>query len=200
MPVGTSGTRACTTKCSSAADCPQRAAGLASWTCDTTGICRRPADVYGPLPTDFTPAQYACNAKGATVNVCNDAQHIDFTVFDIPTPPAVSCSAKTTTSGTATDSCVDSCRYQGGCPYGSACVAVGSVDNGVTRIGLCIPTGGGEVGSSCTSDTECVFGYCPTSLGKCSRDCTYDGVCPGGTSCVAISGPMVAGQTFRQCQ
>ncbi len=189
----------CTTKCSSAADCPQRAAGLSPWTCNA-GICRRPPDVYGPLPTDATPAQYACNAKGATVNVCNDAQHIDYVSFTIPPAPSVNCALETTTSGSATDSCVDSCRYQGSCPYGSACVAVGTVDSGVTRIGLCIPTGLGEVGSPCTSDTDCVFGYCPSSLGKCSRDCTADGVCPGGTSCVSISGPMVEGQTFRQCQ
>lgn len=37
----------CTLACNSAADCPQRAAGLAPWTCN--GLCRRPSDVFGPL-------------------------------------------------------------------------------------------------------------------------------------------------------
>ena len=116
-----------------------------------------------PLQNGATPAQYACdpNDADAVVNVCNDAQHIDYQAFDIPNPPGVSCSATTTTAGIATDSCVDSCRYQGSCPYGFACVGVGSV--GSSRIGLCLPTGGGEVGAPCSHDGDCVFGYCPSA-------------------------------------
>jgi hypothetical protein len=188
----------CTLVCASASDCPQRAAGFQAWTCDAGGICRRPPDVYGPLQNGATPAQYACNAEDVTVNVCNDAQHIDYGAFDIPNPPVVSCSATTTTAGIATDSCVDSCRYEGGCPFGFACVAVGSV--GSDRIGLCLPTGGGEVGAACAHDSDCVFGYCPSALGTCSRDCTADGVCPGGTTCVAGGAPPVEGAAFRRCQ
>jgi hypothetical protein len=187
----------CTLVCTTAADCPQRAAGLSPWTCDSGGICRRPADVFGPLQGGATPAQYACNAQGAEVNVCNDGQHIDFEAFDIPPAPAVSCTATMTTAGIPTDSCVDSCRYQGGCAFGFACVAVGNIGNG--RIGLCLPTGGGEVGSPCQHDSECVFGYC-RSGGTCSRDCTADGVCPSGSTCVAGGGPPVESQAFRRCQ
>jgi hypothetical protein len=128
--------------------------------------------------------------------VCNDGQHIDFGAFTIPNPPVVSCSSSTTTDGPAGDSCVDSCRYQGGCPFGFACTAVGGV--GGARIGLCIPTGSGEVGASCANDTQCAFGYCLN--GTCSRDCSSDGICPGATSCVAGGGPNVEGMPFRRCQ
>jgi hypothetical protein len=190
----------CTTYCTTASDCPQRAAGLSPWTCDVAsgGLCRRPPDVNGPLPTAFTPAQYACNASSMEVNVCNDGQHIDFVAFDVPTPPAVTCGASMTTPGIVTDSCVDSCTYQGACPYGNACVAVGSING--NRIGLCLPVGAGEVGASCTHDGDCVFGYCPSATMKCSRDCTADGVCPGGTTCTAGGGPPVGGLPFRRCQ
>ena len=190
----------CTTQCTSASDCPQRAAGFQPWSCDLAagGLCRRPPDVFGPLPNGATPAQYACNAQSVVVNVCNDAQHIDYGAFDIPNPPAVSCGATMTTAGIATDSCVDSCRYQGSCPFGFACTAVGSL--GAGRIGLCLPTGGGEVGAPCVHDSDCVFGYCPSGTLKCSRDCTADGVCPGGTTCTPAGGPAVEGQPFRRCQ
>jgi hypothetical protein len=188
----------CTTVCNSAADCPQRAAGLSPWTCDAGGICRRPSDVYGPLQNGATPAQYACDAAGTTVNVCNDDQHIDYTAFDIPPDPVVSCTATTTTAGIATDSCVDSCRYQGGCPWGFGCVALGSLGTG--RIGLCLPEGIGEVSAACTHHSDCAFGYCAATLGKCSRDCTADGICPDGTTCTAAGGPDVEGQPFRRCQ
>jgi hypothetical protein len=188
----------CTTTCTTAADCPQRAQPLAPWTCDSGGICRRPGDVYGPLAGGSTPAQYACNAMATVVNVCNDAQHMDFTQFTIPSPPAVNCSATTTTSGVAGDSCVDSCRYQGGCIYGFACAAVGNV--GGSRIGLCLPAGSGEVGAACASSADCAFGYCDSTSMKCSRDCTADGVCPDGSSCVSAGGPTVEGLPFRKCQ
>jgi hypothetical protein len=56
------------------------------------------------------------------------------------------------------------------------------------------------VGAACTQDGECVFGYCPSATMKCSRDCTKDGVCPGGTTCTAVGGPSVEGLPFRRCQ
>jgi hypothetical protein len=188
----------CTLACSSAADCPQRAAPLTPWTCDGGGICRRPADVFGPLD-EQSDAEYACNASSVVVNVCNDAQHIDFTQFTIPSPPTVTCGATMTTPGVAGDKCVDSCRYQGGCKYGSACTALGSVNG--ARIGLCLPAlGAGEVGDNCAIDGDCLFGYCNRVSGKCSRDCSRDGVCPTGSSCVAAGGPMVEGFAFSRCQ
>ena len=184
----------CTLACDVPSDCPQRAIGLPAWTCD--GLCRRPTDVAGPLETGYAPAQYACNGVGTEVDVCNDGLHIDFDQFTIPNPPPVSCSATTTTDGVAGDACVDSCRYQGYCPFGNACVAVGNIAGG--RVGLCLPTGSGEVGTSCAHDRDCVFGYCVT--GQCSRDCTVDGVCPGGTTCTAGGTPPVEGKVFRRCQ
>jgi hypothetical protein len=103
-----------------------------------------------------------------------------------------------TTPGIPTDSCVDSCRYQGGCPFGFACTAVGNLAG--ARIGLCLPTGPGEVGAPCAHDGDCVFGYCPSALLKCSRDCTADGVCPTGSTCTPAGGPAVEGQPFRRCE
>lgn len=184
----------CTLACASASDCPRRAAGLPGWTCD--GLCRRPVDVYGPLEGGYTPAQYHCDANGNPVNLCNDAQHIDFDAFTIPPPPPVNCASQQTFDGAPGDACVDSCRYQGGCPHGFACSAVGQVAG--QRIGLCLPTGPGEVGAACQTDDQCVFGYC--SGGKCSRDCTADGVCPTGSTCVAPGGPTVEGAAFRRCE
>jgi hypothetical protein len=187
----------CTLACNTAADCPRRAAGLAPWSCD--GLCRRPADVVGPLPGGSTPSEWACDANNVVLNMCNDAEHIDFQQFIIPNPPAVNCVNQTmTTPGLPGDSCVDSCRYQGGCIFGFACTAVGNV--GGSRVGLCLPTGGGGIGAVCSSDTQCLYGYCST--GKCSRDCTADGVCPGGASCVAVGGPAptVEGAPFKRCQ
>jgi hypothetical protein len=191
----------CTTACNSAADCPQRAKALTPWTCSTAGLCQRPADVVGPLPNGAAPAQYACNASSQVVNVCNDAQHMNFASFTIPSQPAVNCSAMTTTPGVAGDSCVDSCRYQGGCPFGYACTAVGSANS--ARIGLCLPAlGGGAVGAACTSSADCFFGYCDGTSMKCTRDCTADGVCPTGSTCTAAGGslPTVEGSPFRKCQ
>jgi len=190
----------CTIACSTSSDCPQRAIGMAAWTCNGSGICKRPGDVYGPLG-QATPAQYACNpAHTATINICNDTQHIDFTKFTIPAVPTVSCSATNTTDGVAGDSCVDSCRYQGGCMFGFSCTALGSLGAG-SRIGLCLPSqGGNEVGQACTTDSQCAFGYCARTLGVCSRDCTFDGVCPSGSTCLAGSAPAVEGLPFRFCQ
>ena len=184
----------CTLACNTAADCPQRAAGLAPWTCN--GLCKRPSDVFGPLEGGYNPTQYACNAQSQVVNVCNDAQHIDFAQFTIPNPPAVSCSATMTTDGVAGDACVDSCRYQGACPYSFACTAVGGVAG--QRIGLCLPAGFGEVGNACTKDGDCAFGYCHAN--KCSRDCTKDGICPTGSVCNAGGAPTVDGMAFRRCE
>lgn len=183
----------CTLSCTTAADCPQRALPLAPWTCN--GICQRPGDVYGPLEGG-TPAEYACNASSQVVNLCNDAQHIDFNQFTIPAPPAVNCAATMTTQGVSGDACVDSCRYQGACPYLFDCTAVGQVNG--QRIGLCLRGGIGEVGDACTTDSQCAFGYC--KMQKCSRDCSKDGICPTGSTCTAGGGPTVEGLAFRFCQ
>jgi hypothetical protein len=184
----------CTTTCSSAADCPRRANGLPPWSCD--GLCRRPSDVLGPIEGGAKPAQYACNAQSQPANLCNDNQHIDFDAFSIPNPPAVNCNSPTTTDGLPGDSCLDSCRYQGGCHFGFGCTAVGGVGN--ERIGLCLPTGAGEVGTPCSIDGQCAFAYC--AGGKCSRDCTFDGLCPTGSTCLAAGGPAVEGAAFKRCQ
>jgi hypothetical protein len=185
----------CTLACGSAADCPQRALGLAPWT--RNGVCGRPADVYGPLSTGER-ASYACNASSTVVNVCNDGQHIDFGSFTIPTPPVFACGGAMTTDGALGDTCVDSCRYQGGCTHGYGCTAVGSVSGG--RIGLCLPAGTGEVGAPCSSDGACAFAYCNRTSGKCSRDCSADGLCPTGSTCKAGGGPPVEGLPFRRCE
>jgi len=184
----------CTLACNTAADCPRRAAGLPAWTCN--GLCRRPSDVSGSLPGGYTPAQYACNAFNQVINLCNDGLHINFDTFTIPPNPSVNCNSLNTTDGLPGDACLDSCRYQGGCSYGFACTAVGNIAS--QRAGLCLPTGFVEVGAACTKHGDCVFGYC--SNNKCSRDCTLDGVCPTGSSCVAVSGPTVEGMTFRRCE
>jgi hypothetical protein len=186
----------CTTVCDTAADCPQRAAPLAPWTCDAGGICRRPGDVYGPLPGGFQPTEWHCDGSFNPVVLCNDAQHIDFIGFTIPPAPSVDCGASVTTTGAANDACVDSCRYDGGCAHDFACVAVGGISG--QRIGLCLPTGNLEPGAGCSNDTQCAFGYC--SNGSCSRDCTLDGICPNGTTCTAAGGPPIEGQPFRRCE
>lgn len=182
----------CTLACDSAADCPQRAAGLAPWNCD--GLCRRPDDVTGPLPGG-TAAEYACLGN-QVVNLCNDAQHMNFATFSLPNPPQLQCPVNVSVVGSPGDSCVDSCRYQGGCPHGFGCTALGGVGNG--RIGLCLPSGFGEVGANCQKDGDCAFAYC--NKGICSRDCTADGICPTGSSCVVGGAPAVEGVPFRRCE
>ena len=151
---------------------------------------------FGCQVSDLGPAQWACNLSSTVVNVCNDGQHIDFQNFTIPSPPSVNCSSPVTTDGLAGDACVNSCRYQGGCTDGFDCVGVGSVSN--NRIGLCLPTGGTLTGQSCNSNTQCEFGYCAN--GKCSRDCTRDGICTAGTSCVNQPAPVIEGMTYRRCE
>ena len=186
----------CTLPCSSASDCPQRASILAKWTCN--GSCVRPGDVYGPLAQNEA-AEYACNLSNQEVNLCNDAQHIDFTQGTVPTPPTLSCPVNSSVAGSSGDVCVDSCRYAGACAFGSACTGIGAVSN--TRIDVCTPAhGNGEVGSSCTTDGDCAFGYC--SSNKCSRDCSADGICPTGSTCTAVGGqyPTVEGIAFKRCQ
>ncbi len=183
----------CTLACDAAADCPRRAAPLAPWTCD--GLCRRPADVYGPLPGGWKPTEWHCAANQPVV-LCNDAQHIDFATFTLPATPNVDCNSGMTTTGAANDSCLNSCRYQGGCSFGYGCAALGGVAN--ERIGLCLPAGPKEVGQPCAGHSECAFAYCAN--GVCSRDCTADGVCPSSTSCVAGGSPNVEGATFRRCE
>ena len=189
----------CTSVCDTDQDCPQRALPLNAnpWTCDPGGICRRPADVYGPFPGGSVPTEWHCDALQQGVNLCSDAQHIDFVGFTIPPPPAgIDCASQFTTTGAANDACVNSCRFQGDCPYTYSCVAVGSVAG--QRIGLCLPNGTAEPGLPCTNNTQCAFGYCSNNV--CSRDCTADGLCPGGLSCVAAGGPPVEGLPFRRCE
>jgi hypothetical protein len=186
----------CTLPCTSAADCPQRASVLAPWTCST--YCKRPTDVEGPLGQGET-ASYACNVSNQEVNLCNDAEHVDFTQGTVPTPPALSCPSANVVDGVQGDACVDSCRYSGACAFGYECTGIGNIGN--TRIGLCMPShGSGEVGSSCAKDGDCAFGYCTSS--KCSRDCSADGICPTGSACAAVGGqyPNVEGIAFKRCQ
>ena len=188
----------CTTSCASAADCPQRAGPLAKWT-RQAGSCARPSDVVGPVGQGET-AEYACDVSNNVANLCNDAQHIDFDKFVVPSPPSLSCPSNAAAGGAPGDVCVNSCKYAGGCIDGFACTAVGNIAN--QRIGLCLPSGGGtEVGGSCARDGDCAFGYC--SQGRCSRDCSGDGLCPSGSTCSAVGGPIPNVENsvaFRRCQ
>jgi hypothetical protein len=186
----------CTLPCSSASDCPQRASVLGAWTCST--YCDRPSDVYGPLGQGET-ASYACNTTNAEINLCNDAQHIDFATGSTPTPPTISCPVSTSVDGSSGDVCVDTCRYSGACAFGYECTGIGDISN--TRVDLCVPSqGSGEVGSSCTTFSDCAFGYCSSNV--CSRDCSADGICPTGSTCTAVGGmyPDVEGIAFKRCQ
>ncbi len=187
----------CTLPCSTAADCPQRASVLSPWTCST--YCKRPSDVYGPLAQGET-VSWACNFSNQEVNLCNDAQHVDFVNNTIPAAPAISCPVSQSVDGTADDICADTCRYSGACAFGFECTGVGDITN--TRVGLCTPAhGSGEVGANCTKDGDCAFGYCGPS-NTCSRDCSADGICPSGSSCTAVGGqnPNVEGIAFKRCQ
>jgi hypothetical protein len=175
----------CTIQCKSVNDCPVRASGLPPWHCQQN-VCYRPDDVWGPLPKGDT-TQWACEPyNNSVVNLCGDGLTFD-------TAPSLSCPVSTSvpTSGP----CVQSCRYRGGCGYGWACVGVASV--GSNRIGICVQTGFGEVGDACTRGEDCLFGLCQGN--KCSRDCTADGVCPSGFSCVAAGGPTIDGMAWRVC-
>ena len=58
------------------------------WTCDGGGICRRPGDVYGPLPGGYTPTEWHCDASQNPAVLCNDAQHMNFTQFTVPAAPS----------------------------------------------------------------------------------------------------------------
>jgi hypothetical protein len=187
----------CTLPCSAASDCPQRSSMLAPWTCST--YCQRPSDVYGPLAQGDT-ASYACNGSNTEINLCNDAQHIDFQTFTIPPEPAITCPVSMSVDGSSGDVCVDTCRYAGGCAFGYECTGLGGI--GGNRVDLCIPShGSGEVGASCSVHGDCAFGYC-TAASKCSRDCSADGLCPTGSTCTAVGGPnpTVEGITFKRCQ
>ena len=93
----------CTSVCNTAADCPQRAAPLTDWTCEG-GICKRPSDVFGPLPGGSSPVEYYCDQFQNVINLCNDGLTIDFTNFTVPSPPFVDCFASQTTTGNASGS------------------------------------------------------------------------------------------------
>lgn len=193
----------CTIPCSSASDCPQRASALGSkWTCIkypnwTSGYCMRPNDVYGPIEGG-AHADYLC-APGTTmiVNACADGLNTNIDEWYTPNPPYVNCNAGTTTPGVAGDSCIDSCRYQGACAFGFSCAAISSIGN--QRLGLCLPTGQGEIGEPCTKHRDCTFGYCNLDTSQCTRDCSADGVCPSGSTCTA-TGAFIEGIAFKRCE
>lgn len=120
------------------------------------------------------------------VNLCADALTFD-------AAPSLSCpvSVSVPTSGP----CVQSCRYGGGCGHGYACVGVAEL--GGQRVGICIQTGAAEVGQGCAKNEDCLFGLCNGSI--CSRDCTVDGACPSGFSCVSGGAPNIEGKPFMLC-
>lgn len=193
----------CTIPCSTTSDCPQRATALGdNWKCMkapnwTTGYCMRPGDVYGPTPGG-QPTEYLCAPGTYTVvNACNDGINTDLDAWYTPSPPYVNCAAGRTTEGVPGDSCVDSCRYQGACAFGFSCAAISSV--GGNRLGLCLPTGNGEIGDACTKHRDCAFGYCNLDTNTCSRDCSADGVCPSGSTCTA-TGAFIEGIPFKRCE
>jgi len=186
----------CTIPCSTANDCPQRATALGdTWKC-TNGFCRRPGDVYGPIPGD-EPTEYLCIGANQVRNVCHDGINTDLDAWYTPNPPYVSCSADRTTQGVPGDSCVDSCRYQGACAFGFACTAISAISG--QRLGLCLPTGSGEVGEPCTKHRDCAFGYCNLDTNRCTRDCSADGICPSGSTCTA-TGAYIEGIPFKRCE
>lgn len=192
----------CSIRCNNDSDCPQRASGMPPWRCSTyDGFCDRPGDVAGPL-AGGEHAEYLCANVGGSlrvVNACSDGLNIDFDKWVVPNPPAVNCQSGRTKPGVAGDSCVDSCRYQGACPFGFGCAATTKLNSSASRSGLCIPSGFGEVGDFCTKHTDCAFSLCDSSANKCSRDCSADGVCPSGSSCVA-TGDFVEGIPFKRCE
>ena len=192
----------CTIPCSSDSDCPQRAAGLPPWKCNQNDFyCDRPGDVVGPQPGGER-AQYLCarvDNQLQFVNACSDGLHMDFANWTVPSTPSGACPPNETIPGVSGDSCVDSCRYQGGCPFGFSCVAATKLNANTWRSGLCIPFGGGEVGDHCTRNIDCAFGLCNTTTNKCTRDCSADGICPRGTTCVA-TGDFVEGIPYKICQ
>ena len=189
----------CTLACSTGSDCPQRAAAFAPWICDATGICRRPPDVYGPLPNGARPAQYACDGSGQVVNVCNDAQHIDYEALDVPPAPALSCPSTMTRLGHRDRLVRGLVHLPGRLHLRPRCVALGSVNG--TRIGLCMPAGQGQVGSPCALGEECSSATASASTSKSRRDCTADGVCPADRPPMpGGGGRRVNGQPFMQCE
>lgn len=183
----------CTTSCTTAAECPQRALALPQWTCDGL-LCRRPNDIQGSLEGGYLPAPYYCDNSNQAINMCGDGLHMNFNDFSIPSPPG--CTPNTLVNGQANDACLNSCRYKGGCAYGFACVGLGDLGN--QRIGLCMPRGLSEPGGACSKNGDCAFGYC--NQGTCSRDCSRDGLCVGSQSCVAAGGPSIEGLSFQRCQ
>lgn len=194
--------QSCTTRCQSDADCPQRATGLAAWRCNTgDNYCDRPSDVFGPIPGGQR-AEYACQFWGdinsPVRNLCNDGLQTNIDAWQPISGPGVNCFANETTPGNPGDSCIDSCRYQGGCGHGFYCSALSSL-GGATRIGVCLPTGHGEIGDACTKHRDCAFGYCDLVNNKCSRDCSADGICPSESTCT-VTGDYVDGTAFKRCE
>jgi hypothetical protein len=150
-------------------------------------VCLRPDDVWGAIPKG-DPTQWACEPYNNTVvNLCADALTFD-------AAPSLSCPVSV--SVPTTGSCVQSCRYSGGCGFGYACVGIATA--GSQRIGICVETGAGEIGQGCAKNEDCLFGLCDSGL--CSRDCSNDGVCPSGFSCIDGGAPLIESKAFRLCK
>lgn len=164
----------CTMQCTSASDCPQRDPHLLPWSCSqfTSGTyCSRPGDVYGPLYQDETEA-FACSFDSQNVTLCGDGLAV--------TPVPSVCPKTDVVYGT--EKCVSTCRLQGGCGYGFACVnGLAGIGPSSTPVAICVQTGFAEVGQTCSKNENCLFGLC--NSGKCSRDCSGDNVCPSGFQC-----------------
>lgn len=192
--------QSCTTRCQFDSDCPQRALGLAPWRCNPgDGYCDRPNDIFGPVPGGRS-TEYACQylGSGPVRNLCNDGLQTNVDAWTNIDPPFVNCYANDTTLGKPGDMCIDTCRYQGGCQFGTYCAALTSVGN-PWRVGVCLPTGHGEIGDPCTRHRDCAFGYCNLNTNKCSRDCSADDICPSGSTCVA-TGVFVETKPFKRCE
>lgn len=209
----------CTVVCTSSLDCPQRAQGLDPWLCQG-GLCKRPKDIFGPQAGGET-AEYVCAESPPntilSASLCGDSFRWDrFAGRLSEQPPPFSgqdCyyeavlgdpydpDSPWNRSYPGNDSCIDTCRYQGGCAFGFACSPIAALpSNQTARIGLCLPAGGGEIGAYCSRDDDCALGYCHDS-GKCTRDCSPDGVCPKGSSCTAVGDAthVETGEPFRRC-
>lgn len=184
----------CTSQCSSANDCPQRPSALPRWTCD--GVkCMRPGDTFGSVPKEEHTYWTCYDYGGPRVNLCADGLTLD-------QPPAeLDCNNNPYALVPSAGYCVQTCRYEGGCGWGYECVGHQVSLNGTaTGLGLCVRKGSLGIGQPCSSDEACEFGLCLKDEAKCSRDCSYDGVCPSGTTCQSAPGAPVDSTPFRVCK
>lgn len=90
------------------------------------------------------------------------------------------CSSGLCSNGACTQTC-NSNDITGSCPAGFYCNGSAASCNE----GFCLAggPGGGQLGQSCTEDTECASLFC--EAGSCSQPCTPDGAatCPSGFAC-----------------